>query len=126
MRPFVVREPAPGEEWSEEELPVLRVDHHTGSEYLEVRTAVPAVGRTPRGALTLSEVVERLEAFGPEPRELFWVSSLRPLKADGDPELAGNAVRLALPLQSVLTRNDPLSVAFLARTDGLGVARRFS
>ena len=118
---FVIREPAPGEEW-DDELPVLRVEHCPGSEYLEVRTAVPAAGRTPRGALAFGEVVEKLEAFGPESRELFWVSSLRPLP-DTDPEVAGYAVCLALPLRSVLTGNAPPRVAFLARTDGLPAAR---
>jgi hypothetical protein len=117
----VLREPSPGEEWDEEELPVLRIEHHSGSEYLEVRTAA-AAELTSRGALTLSEVVERLEAFGPEPRELFWVSSLRPLETGGDPGLAEYAVQLALPLRSLLTSNEPLSVALLASTHGLGTA----
>ncbi len=120
---FVVREPAPDEEWIGEELPILRVQLEEYGRYLEVHTAVPAAGRTPRGALTFGEVISRLEGFGAESREVFWVSSLRPLAPETDPQLSGYAVRLALPLRSVLTAADPLRVAFLDRTDGLQAAR---
>jgi hypothetical protein len=116
---FVVKESGPDEEWDVQELPILRVQLEEFGQYLEVHTAVPATGPSPQGTLTFGEVVAQLEAFGAESRPLFWVSSLLPLPAETDPEVSRYRVRLALPLINVLSSDDPLSVAFLAQTEGL-------
>ena len=117
---FVVKDPGTDEDADMQELPVLRVQLEEFGEYLEVHTAVPAAGPRPPGALTFGDVVERLGEFGAQKsRELFWVSSLLPLAAETDPEISRYRVRLALPLLSVLRSDDPITVAFLAETQGL-------
>ena len=118
---FVIFEPAQGEEWDGEELPILHVELNREHGYIQLRTAVPAAGQAPRGALTFADVLAKLEqlAAPDEPREVFWVSSLRPLAAETDAELSRYSARLALPLRAVMASEDALTVSFLAETHGV-------
>jgi len=122
---FVVREPASGEEWDGLELPILHVELNSDQDYIQIRTAVPVAGRHPSGALTFEAVLAKLEQLAApgQERELFWVSSLRPLAPETDPEMSRFAVRLALPLGAVMASEDPVGVSFLARTGGVSLPR---
>ena len=122
---FVIREPESGQDWDGLELPILHVELNPYQDYIQVRTAVPAAGRNPSGALTFAAVLAKLEQLttSGQERELFWVSSLRPLAPETDHEMSRFALRLALPLGAVMASEDPVSVSFLARTGGASLPR---
>ncbi len=92
---IVIREPATGEEWDGLELPILQAEVNEDHGCIQVHTAVPAAGPSPRGGLTFSALLAQLESLAApgQSRELFWVSSLRPLAPETDPELSRYSVR---------------------------------
>jgi hypothetical protein len=118
---FVIHEPAPEDDSEPEELPIVAVEVEEEGAYIELRTSVPVTGRNPRAALTFGAVLERLEKLSKGvPRELFWVSSLRPLADETAPELSGYRARQALPLTAVAAAEEPAGVAFIVRYEGGG------
>jgi hypothetical protein len=111
---FVINEAGPEDDTDPEELPIVAVEVEEEGVYIELRTSVSTSKRSPRGALTFAAVLERLEKLSKGvPRELFWVSSLRPLADETKPELSGYRARHAMPLVAVAAADEPSGVAFV-------------